>query len=1561
MSGSTPDQNDQLRRALVSLRDLRTRFEALDASRHEPIAVVGMGCRLPGAPDLDAFWTLLRGGGDAVTETPADRWDVDALFDPAPDHPGTVSTRWGGFLDDLAGFDAAFFGLSPREAAQMDPQQRLVLEVAWEALEHAGQPVDRLAGTATGVFVGVHSHSADYFSLQASDTATLDLYSGTGTSHSVTGGRLSYLLDLHGPSLAVDTACSSSLVAVHLAVQSLRRDECSMAIVGGVNAILDPTFTMVASRMRMMSPTGRCRPFDAGADGFVRAEGCGVVVLRRLRDAIDAGDRVLAVIRGSAINQDGRTNGLTAPNSRSQEAVIRAALDDARTAPSEVGMIEAHGTGTPLGDPIEVEALAAVFGGRAPEQPGCALGSVKANIGHTEGAAGVVALIKTVLCLRAGEVPPLVHFDALNPHIDLAGTPLVVPTALSPLPGPAGARVAGVSSFGWSGTNAHVVVADAPVAGAQPAPDGPARPLLLAFGARHPAALATLARRHREVLVGADAGTAARLCGTAAARRSHPGHRLAVAGRTPEALVEQLDVALATPPDAGVVGRRALTVFVFPGQGSQWPGMGRGLFAEEPAFRAALERCAAAMDPLLGWSLLDRLASGVSDGDDVSVVQPVLFAVQVALAALWEDWGVRPDAVVGHSMGEVAAAHVAGVLTIEDAALVICRRSALLRGIAGRGAMAAVELDVAGATAAIGDLNDRLAVAVVNGPTSTVIAGDPAAIDEVVARLDAADVFARRVKVDVASHSPQVDGLLGQLTSELSAIRPQRASVPFWSTVTDGFEDGSGLDATYWARNLREPVRFGDAVEALIAQDHTRFVELAPHPVLAIAIKEALAAAGAAGTAVASLRRDADEASTMASALGALYTDGLDVDWTRYHGRRTDVVDLPAYPWQRERHWLAPAAARRRSAPGALGAEEPIAGEALDDATYEVEWQLAPPVAVGPLVPGTWLLVAGRGGFAAELAAAVRALHPAVVVADPGADLVAALAGVDRIVHLGAVDVADGIAADGAALDRGIELGVESLLATVRTVGATGHDLPVYAATRGAWAVVDADTATAAAQAAVWGLGRAVAEERPQRWGGLVDLDPRSPATVAAEQLVQAVYGSAAGETEVAWRDGEHYVARLVSRPPAAGRLALRTDATVLVTGGFGAVGRPLADWLVAHGARRIVLLGRTELPERARWADLDPDTPAGRRAAVVRRLESAGVAVHVAALDVGDERALRAFLADFAGEGWPPIRAVFHAAAVFGGELIDDLDTDALRAQLAPKVTGTWTLATALPGVDHLVLFSSIAATLPFPGQAAYAAANAFAESLAESLTAAGRSAVSVAWPYWEGSDDVPVGEVGQRHADGRGFKATARVLTEGVGMRSIETAHGLGLLGRLAAAGRPRTMVAPVDWSAFASARAARVPAVARDLVAGGAPSDARPVLLVQLERSAADDRRGVVEDAIRGLVGEIVKLPPARIDDDQPFGSLGFDSLLAIELRNRLEAATGMGFSATVAWNYPNVRDLAAYVLARLDDEGPLDERPVTAAPNDTGDLGQVASSVLGMTDDDALAALLDGTQP
>ncbi|SCL23206.1 Acyl transferase domain-containing protein [Micromonospora pallida] len=947
-----------LHRALTAVRDLRAKIEASERARTEPIAIVGLACRFPGgANSPEAYWALLRDGVDAVSEVPADRWDADTLYDPDPTTPGRVASRWGGFLDQVDRFDAAFFGISPREADQMDPQQRLLLEVAWEALESAGQTTEQLAGSATGVFVGVHSHSNDYTWLQFADPERIDTYTGTGTSHSVLAGRISYLLDLRGPSVALDTACSSSLVAVHLAVQSLRSGECRTALAGGVNLALGPHFAMATTKMRMMAADGRCKTFDAAADGFVRGEGCGAVVLKRLSDARRDGDPVLAVIRGTAVNQDGRTNGLTAPSGLSQRQIVAQALTNAGVEPAEVDAVEAHGTGTALGDPIEIEALTEVFGPATGQSRPITLGSVKTNIGHLEAAAGIAGLIKVVLSLRHEAVPPHLHFRTLNPNTSLAGTRFVIPTELRPWPRGEHPRYATVSSFGWSGTNGCLVLAEAP---ADDTPAGDTRAVmdtpagdtravmdtpapavgaadrveLLPLSARSPQALRALAGAYRSMLADTDVPLRD-LCWTAAVRRSHHPFRAAVTGRSHTELADRLAAVVdaPAPAEAAVPDIPAGPVFVFCGQGAQWAGMGRDLLAAEPVFAETLRRCDELFHALAGWSLLDEIVADEDRSrlDRTEVAQPALFAVQVALAALWRSWGVEPETVIGHSVGEVAAAHVAGVLSLEDAVRVAYHRGRVMQSAHGLGRMATVALPEHEAAQAVARYGDRLTVAAVNSPTSTVLAGDADALAEVLAVLAERGVSSRPLRVEYAFHSPQMAPFQALLIQALHGITPRPAVVPIVSTVTGLPATDGDYGPAYWARNIRQPVRFAAALAQLDgAGAGCTVLEVGPQPVLARPIVEQAERHGRPGVVLASMRAGADGRTTLLTALGGLYRANHTVDWTRAHPIPGRCVPLPGYPWQRQRHWLrgTPRPAHRTPASGG----HPLLGRRINTA-----------------------------------------------------------------------------------------------------------------------------------------------------------------------------------------------------------------------------------------------------------------------------------------------------------------------------------------------------------------------------------------------------------------------------------------------------------------------------------------------------------------------------------------------------------------------------------------------------------------------------------------------------
>ena len=912
------DESANLKDAERVIGRLREKLADLRERRREAIAIVGVAARTPFESHGVTAWEGLSRGIDASRGIPSDRWDVDAFYDPNPQVAGKIATKRGSFLAEVASFDAAFFGISPVEAQAMDPQQRIVLETVWDALADAGASLAGVQQIQTGVFLGLCGSDYATLVLAGPPSGALAPYVGTGNAASVVAGRVSYALGLTGPSFVVDTACSSSLVALHLACESLRAGTSDVALAGGVNLMLAPHSAAALSNLGALSADGRCRTFDATGTGYGRGEGCVVVVLKRLTDAVRDGDRIFALVRGSAVNQDGRSDGLTAPNGLAQQQVIRKALEFAKISPGDVQYVEAHGTGTVLGDPIEVDALSEVFRARPTKSSPLAIGSVKSNIGHLEAAAGISGLLKVVLSIQHRELPPSLHFQRPNPHIPWERIPLRVQTTLGPWPEPDKPLVAGVSSFGFSGTNAHVVVSEPPPEAEDAWREADrlaaeAQVLPLCVSAKTPEALRAYAKRFAEHLSSPLEAPATwrDVAFTSSVRRTHLEHRLVVIGTSAAEWSEKLLAFANGETRRGLVAGEAndqhtKVIFVFPGQGSQWLGMGSSLLASSPVFREHIERCEQAFRPHVDWSLREQLTADAlsSRMGDIDVVQPMLFAVQTGLAAVWASVGVVPYAVLGHSMGEVAAAFVAGALKLEDAARVICIRSKLLRRVRGRGAMAAVEMSMAEIEGELSKYEGKISVAASNGARTTVVSGDTAAITALLESLKQRDIFCRLVKVDVASHSSQVDELKTRLLEDLTGLRPTAPAIRFVSTCVVEPNVEPRLDAAYWWANLREPVRLSQRVDELIGAGHRLFVEVSPHPVLAVALEEALRAAGVGAPVVASLRREEPEAAVINEALGALHAAGYPIDWKRLLSVPGRVVSLPSYPWQRERYWL---------------------------------------------------------------------------------------------------------------------------------------------------------------------------------------------------------------------------------------------------------------------------------------------------------------------------------------------------------------------------------------------------------------------------------------------------------------------------------------------------------------------------------------------------------------------------------------------------------------------------------------------------------------------------------
>ncbi|MGW2277164.1 type I polyketide synthase [Streptomyces sp. NPDC001770] len=937
-----------LERVTAELHETRKKLRDAEEGGQEPVAIVGMACHFPGGIDSpEDLWRLVSEGGDVVGDFPDNRgWDTSALFDADPDRPGTSSTRRGAFLASPGDFDTDFFGISPREALATDPQHRLLLETAWETFERAGIRPGTLRGSSTGVFVG--SNGNDYAPPVGAVPEDLEGYIVVGNAASVASGRISYTFGFEGPAVTVDTACSSSSVALHLAVRSLRSGECDLALAGGVTVMTTPSTFVEFSRQHGLAADGRCKAFAGAADGTGWSEGAGLLLVERLSDARRLGHRVLAVIRGTAANQDGASHGLTAPNGPAQQRVIRQALADARLTAGQVDAVEAHGTGTTLGDPIEAQALLATYGQEHTDEAPLWLGSVKSNIAHTQAAAGVAGVIKMVQAMRHGVLPKTLHLDEPSPHVDWASGAVALLADHRPWPETGEPRRAGVSAFGMSGTNTHIILEQAPATGPGAATEeepGPARgtegpaavPLVLS--ARTPAALAARAAGLAAYLrTGPDTAAVARELD---AGRTAFEERAVVVGARHEELLAGLD-ALASGESApglvrGTAGGERRTVFVFPGQGSQWTGMARELLDTSTVFADSIEACSRALEPWTDWSLTDvlREVEGAPGHDRVDVVQPALWAVMVSLAELWKAHGVRPEAVIGHSQGEIAAAYVAGALTLDDAARVVALRSRAIGALSGGGGMVSVTLPRREAEAAIAPWGGRISIATVNGPSAVVVAGEPAALEEFIEAGERDGVRTRRVPVDYASHSAQVETVREELLTALAPVAPRAATVPLLSTVTGDWLDTTTMDAEYWYTNLRRTVLFEPATRKLLAEGHDVFIEASPHPVLTSAVQETAEAADADAVVTGSLRRGEGGTARFLASLAEAQVHGVAVDWSPVlAGPRADLSDLaglPTYPFQRQRFWLESTTARADDAPG-LGlraAGHPLLGASL--------------------------------------------------------------------------------------------------------------------------------------------------------------------------------------------------------------------------------------------------------------------------------------------------------------------------------------------------------------------------------------------------------------------------------------------------------------------------------------------------------------------------------------------------------------------------------------------------------------------------------------------------------
>ena len=1428
----------QLKDALVAIRKLKGDLNSEREKNSGAIAIVGMSMRFPGnVNNAEDYWKLLSEGVDAITDIPEDRFSVSELYNEQPGTRGKISVKQGGFISDIDKFDGSFFDITPVEIESMDPQQRVLLELTVEAIENAGMDLNKMVGSNTGVYMGVSSADYQVNHFRSGDYNLVGPYAYTGSAYSAVAGRISYMMGLEGPCLTLDTACSSSIIAAHLGVRALRSGECDQAVIGGVNLMLEPEMTICFSNLNALSPDARCKTFDNSANGYVRSEGCGILVLKRLSDAQRDGDNVLAVIKGSAINQDGRSNGFTAPNVKAQADLIHKALADANLKPEDIGYVEAHGTGTKIGDPIEIEALTNVFQAHKSKTDPLYVGSVKSNVGHLEGAAGMASMIKAVLALQHDRIPQSIHFKKPNELVNWKAIPIEVPTRLTDFKG--SGQFIGTSGFGITGTNGHLILGKAPATDkVESEMLNPADRLLLPLSARSPEALSTLAGSYISFLSDTDI-SASNICSFNALKRAHFNHRKSFSATSKEDLIQELQ-QFSESGNGGQVkfdqDNPAKVVFVFSGQGAQWTEMGIDLAAKEPVFKESLEECNTALSKYVDWDVFDELKkpddqTRLGEGN---VMQPLLMAMGVALARWWMSKGIHPETVIGHSMGEIAAAHIGGHISLDEAAKIVTSRSSLMENEAGKGVMGATDLSLEEAEKHIASYDGKLTIAVQNSPSLTVIGGDPEAMKQLFAQLEAEGRFCRYVKMTVAAHTAQMDPVLEPLKNSLADLNPQNGAIEFHSACLNKSMKGADLSPDYWVKNVRSTVQFGSAIQDICKSESVLFIEIGPHPVLSSSIDENIQAVQNVEhtVVVSSLYRKKSETKTLYSNLGLAYDAGYDVDWTKVFHPPTQFVQLPNYAWQKEHYWFDEEPEFKSKKPKASSGSE-------KGSYYEYDWVDTSGLIIDDSLKNC-LMVSANAGSASSVSKLLsdRGISATTVdVSSVKSSLDAA--NTDQILFLSPEVNGN---SDLEATMQGSCLALQQVVKQV--YDASPNPLPqIKVITTNAFPRDGQSINTAGAL--LWGMLRTLRNEHPEL--GFISIDSSE---FSNPKMLDALLSEDKNCKEyIVDEDSIRKPILKKSTPELSSEKTIDSSSCFLITGGNSGLGLEYAKWLAGIGVSKIALASRSGAKEGTDQA--------------IEEMKTQGADARLFSGDVTDESSLQS-LVKAVEEEFGSITGVIHAAGVLDDGIALNLSNEQFIKVARPKVVGLQNLDTVLSKnkLTHFIAFSSAANILGTSAQANYNAANYYTDQFMLARHESGLAATTVDW-----------GNIG------------------GVGMAAKQANRGerlndMGLSPILPEDFKPyfnsvfqsvNCQIIPLnldmDKWAEANPSARKDDTFSHLLSAGNANNDT-----AQFGGSIASSTRKLKE-LIKSNLSAITKIPTGKLKEEDTFKSMGVDSMMAL----------------------------------------------------------------------------------